>query len=251
MLARLIGNSEREAQGMTDPFQEHRKRPLLEHLEDFKRFLVAKGNTPEYATLTHTRAKAVVEGCKFVRMADLSPSAVVGFLGELQKKGRSIQTSNYYLQAVKSFGRWLMKDRRAPDNPLAHLSRQNAKVDVRLERRSLEPEHFEALLKATREGRAVFGLSGLDREMLYLVTANTGFRASEMASLTADSFDLDGDPPTVTVAAAYSKRKRKDEQPIRPDLAAMLREFLAGRPPAAPVWPAEQRPRGERFIIGS
>src|SRR5207245_10295134 len=134
-------------------------------------------------------------------IGDLSRSGVVGFLKDLrEKEGIGIQTSNYYLQAVKSFGRWLMKDLRAPDHPLAHLSRQNAKVDVRVKRRDLPPEEFQAFLKATREGRAVFGLSPIDRQMLYLVTANTGFRASEMASLTPDSFDLDGDPATVTVA---------------------------------------------------
>jgi hypothetical protein len=62
--------------------------------------------------------------------------------------------------------------------------------------------------------------------MLYLVSANTGLRANELASLTAASFDLEGDPATVTVEAGYSKRRRRDVLPLRADLAVLLCPFL-------------------------
>ncbi len=48
-----------------------------------------------------------------------------------------------------------------------------------------------------------------------------------MRRLTIESFDLDADPPTVTV---YGKRKKIDVQPIRNDLADLLRPWLQGRP---------------------
>ncbi len=38
------------------------------------------------------------------------------------------------------------------------------------------------------------------------------------------------------VAAAYSKRRRDDVQPIRADLASALRPWLAGRPAGQPVF---------------
>jgi len=63
--------------------------------------------------------------------------------------------------------------------------------------------------------------------MAYRVALGTGFRAKELRSLTAASFDLDADPATVTVDAAYSKRRRLDVQPIRHDLAELLRPWLA------------------------
>jgi len=68
---------------------------------------------------------------------------------------------------------------------------------------------------------------GPDRAMAYRVALGTGFRAKELRSLTPASFDLDADPPTVTVTAGYSKRRRQDVQPIRPDLAELLRPWLA------------------------
>ncbi len=61
-------------------------------------------------------------------------------------------------------------------------------------------------------------------------------RAGELRSLTRASFDLDGDPPTVTVEAAYSKHRRQDVLPMRAELAESLRGLLATKAPAAPVF---------------
>ncbi len=71
--------------------------------------------------------------------------------------------------------------------------------------------------------------------MLYRIAVGTGFRRNEIRSLTRESFDLDADPPTVTVEAAYSKRRRRDVQPIRRDLADLLRPWLAWKRPGLPV----------------
>lgn len=46
--------------------------------------------------------------------------------------------------------------------------------------------------------------------MLYRVASGTGFRANELRSITPESFDLDADPPTITLAAASRKRHRAD-----------------------------------------
>jgi integrase len=81
-----------------------------------------------------------------------------------------------------------------------------------------------------RNPKANFCLSGPVRAMSYQVALGTGFRVKELRTLTPASFDLDSDPPAVTVGAAYSKRRRQDLQPIRPDLAELLRPWLAGFP---------------------
>ena len=72
--------------------------------------------------------------------------------------------------------------------------------------------------------------------MLYQLAMGTGFRANELRTLTPEAFDLDGDPPTVTVKAAYSKRRRDDVQPIRTELADALRPWLAARAPGKPLF---------------
>jgi integrase len=66
--------------------------------------------------------------------------------------------------------------------------------------------------------------------MCYRLALSTGFRVKELRSLTPESFNLDGDTPIVIVAAAYSKHRREDRQPIRADVADVLRPWLAGKP---------------------
>ncbi len=56
---------------------------------------------------------------------------------------------------------------------------------------------------------------GPERALLYRVAAETGLRAGELRSLTARSFALAGDAPTVTVAAAYSKNRREAVLPLK------------------------------------
>ena len=52
MLAKLIADAAMNKLGLVDPFGEHRRRPLSEHLADFKIVLEGRGNTPEYIDLT-------------------------------------------------------------------------------------------------------------------------------------------------------------------------------------------------------
>jgi hypothetical protein len=79
------------------------------------------------------------------------------------------------------------------------------------------------------------------RSMAYRVAIGTGFRADEIRSLTPESFDLVVRPPTITVQAAYSKRRRRDEQPIRTDMAELLKAWLKDRPAGVPVFPIHAR----------
>ena len=270
MLADLLRKAALGKAGVTDRYEEHHKRPLLcprcrgrgeteagepcgcpgrPHVADFRRFLEAKGNTPKHARQTCRRAAAVLDGCKAVFLADISPSAVMDWLAAQREAGRlSIQTSNYYLRDLKSFWRWLVKDRRTGEHPLAHLSGINAAVEDHRERRHLEPDDFAAFVEAARRGKTVRRLSGADRAMLYTVAAFTGLRESELASLTPESFALDADPPAVTVGAAYSKRRREDTIILRPDLAALVRGWLAGRPAGQPLWPGVWWKRGALLV---
>jgi integrase len=121
--------------------------------------------------------------------------------------------------------------KRLLEDPLASLSGFNEKTDRRHVRRVMTREELAYLLPVV-EGftTANHNLPGADRAMLYRLAFGTGFRASELRSLTSASFDLDTDPPTVTVGASYSKRRREDAQPIRRDLAELLRPWLTGRP---------------------
>lgn len=224
-------------------------RPLAEHLDGapensgYRQHLTAKGNTPGHVEKTCARARRLLDGCGFVFWSDISASRLTAFLHDLQDdtadengnttRGISAQTRNYYLGAFKSFCRWMVKDGRASESPVAHLDALNARTDRRLVRRALDVDEIRWLLDAARNGPDRYGMTGPERAMLYRVALETGLRRGELASLTRSSFALDGERPVVSVAAAYSKHRREDALPLRPDTAVELRDILAVKLPGA------------------
>ena len=207
------------------------RRHLTEHLEDFVQDLHAKGRTERHILATRRHIETIAEDCNAETIDGLTGAAVQVAIGVLRDAGKSLRTCNSYLTSIKALTRWLRKERRAPDDPLTGLSKYNEETDRRHIRREMTPDELVQLLIFT-EGytTANHNLCGPDRAMVYRVATGTGFRAEELRSLTPQSFDLDSDPPTVTAEASYSKRRRKDVQPIRRDLAEMLRTWLKGRP---------------------
>ena len=113
----------------------------------------------------------------------------------------------------------------------------NPDVDLRHRRRALTQAEFDRLVEATAGNKPFRRLSGVDRLVLYVFAANTGFRAEELGSLTPRSFRLDDVPPTATVRAADAKNRRKAVQVLRADVAEMMRGRLKGKADDAPVWP--------------
>ncbi len=223
--------------GILDATQERfalaARRPLGEHLAEFLRFLGDKGDTPKHVATCKRHVKWVAEQIDAKGIRDLTGPAVLRAVGELRtgKKARSARTCNSYLTSCKALTRWLWEHKRTPDDALAGLDGWNEEADRRHVRRELTPEEIALLLQATEKRDTGAGrMPGRDRAMAYRVALGTGFRAKELRSLTPECFDLDSDPPTVTVGAAYSKRGREDVQPIRRDLAEALRPWLADKP---------------------
>jgi integrase len=113
----------------------------------------------------------------------------------------------------------------------------------------LTVKELRRLLDAARTGPERSGMCGEDRALLYWLAVETGLRAGELRSLTPESFALDGDPPTVTVEAAYSKHRREDTLPLRPALVVALRHFLARKLPSVPLFkiPADRKRAARMF----
>ena len=230
----------REAAGLTNPYEQHADRPLLEQVDDFEQHLLNKGDTAKHAKRTSGCVRSVIAGCRWRRWADISPSEFLRFVAERRSSGISIRTHNVILGAVKAFCRWMVADRRAPQNPLAYLQSQNDRTDPRRERRAFAAEELRILLKHTADGPDRSGLSGAERATLYQLAVETGLRVSELHSLTWACVNLESTPPTVIVKAAYSKRRRDDIQPMSVPAGQMLatwRNAIGNPAPADPVFP--------------
>ncbi len=240
LAAKLEKESELAQAGIIDRFKEHRKRPLIEHLADFKASLTNKGTTEKHACLVYNRAKAVIENCGFVYMGDISASKVQRYLAERRGQGLGIRSSNFYLQAVKQFCRWLVADNRTAENPLAYLAGLNPKTDIRHARRALNVDELERLITGTLRGQKHSGMTPKERAVLYMLAVSTGLRAGELVSLTWQSFNLSDPGSSVTVLASYSKHRRDDTLPLRRDIAEQLAR-----------WKAEQRADEQSKVFGN
>jgi integrase len=240
MLNKLVQRVERQEAGLVDPTEEQRKRPLGKHVGEFRSYLENKGVTPKQVGESTRQLGRMISDRKWKFIGDIAAAGALEFLGQLRRDGLSIQTSNHYLKAAKQFTRWLVRDRRTPSDPLAHLSRLNVRTDRRHDRRALSAAEFERLVNAARAGKPVEGIPGPDRAMLYVLAAWTGFRKGELGSLTLRSLRLDDDPPMATVAACYSKHRREDTQVLHPELVRQLREWVATKrnlKPEQPLFP--------------
>ena len=191
--------------------------------------------------MTRNRAERVIDLAGFKRVSDLSLSKALDALARLRADGLGAETINHHVRAVKAFSRWLWRDGRAREHHLAHLATSNPEGDRRRRRRALTPEEAARLVQAAERGPMVKGMTGPDRARCYALALGTGFRASELASLTPERFDLTGDPATATVPAAYTKNGREAVQPLPPALAARLAPWLATLPSGRPIFNMPER----------
>ena len=212
-----------------DTFAEHGKRPLTAHLDDWKRYLSAKGNGADHVKRHVARARRIIDGCRFTHWADVSPGKVTDHLAELRAGGLGATASNHHLTAFKGFCRWVVADGRAMASPVAHLKALNARTDRRRERRALEPAELDRIIQAAEHGPTYRRITGHDRAMLYRVAAGTGFRGAELRAVTVADLRLDDDPPCITLSAKHTKNRQETRQPIHDDLAQLLRAWIDDR----------------------
>ncbi len=233
-LAAILHQVREEQAGIVrpvDPYEAHQARPLSEHVADWEKTLRSRERAEKHVFKLISYLSRVADACGWKTLADVSADDLEHYLHERRQQGMSIAASNDHIAVAKNFGNWLIKSRpkRAPENPFTGLGKLNAHEDVRLVRRPATVNELRQLLAVCSTRKPFRSLTGPDRAMLYHVAVETGFRASELASLTVSSLDLDATIPSITVEAGYSKRRRRDVQPIRQELAELLRAWLRTR----------------------
>ena len=77
----------------------------------------------------------------------------------------------------------MVRDGRASESPLDHLTGMNVKLDRRHDQRNLTASELSHLLKTTAAGPVRHRLNGRDRAMLYRAAMETGLRRNELRSL--------------------------------------------------------------------
>ncbi len=205
------------------------KEAFADTLQAFREHLVNRDVGAKQVAEVSARVNRIAVACTWSTVSLITAADVESRLGLLRAEGMSKQTSNHYLRALKQFTRWLVRSQRLQLDPLTDLRMLNAATDRRHTRRALSADELIRLVVAAEVGKVVEGIAGPDRAMMYLIAAWTGFRKGEIGSVSRQSFDLTSDPPTVTVEALYSKRRRRDTQVLHPDLAQRIAVWLDGK----------------------
>jgi integrase len=248
---RIMAKVEHEAflarKGLIDPreqgFIDAEKKPLTEHAKEWSDAMEARKVGDKHARQMKQCIDSVIASASVSRLSQFSADTVQRAIASLASTvrgevriSRGLATLNRYIVAAKAFGAWLTSDKRTRENGLKSLKKYRAETDRKRRRRALSADEANRLITAAENGPAIRGMSGRDRAMMYRLALGTGFRVSEIASLTPESFDLNTQHPTITVQAAHSKHRREDVQPIAKTLATVLNPWLSGREPGEPVF---------------
>ena len=176
--------------GLLDPRRLAASKPLTDHLADFKVWLATRGITSKQVELVAGRAARIVNGCGLVYWTDVQASKVERFLARARIEGFEVrtggekgtkttkpinaQTSNFYLQAIQQFARWMVRDGRASESPLAHVAMLSTRADRKRIRRALTLDEVRKLLIATHAAPFRFGMAGPERALVYRLAIETG-----------------------------------------------------------------------------
>lgn len=205
---------------------------ILEHFEQY--LAVKKQRNARYVFEVMSKLRKMFSGCGFERLSDIDDVVLDTYLTGLRKsENLSTRTLNHYLKTAQQFCRYCVKTLKATKmNPLESLEGfGNVEADRRRERRALTRDEINKLLTTTAKSAEVrFGMDGPERSLLYRFALQTGLRLNEIRTLRVEHFDFDGpDGPVALIEAGYSKHRERDILPMRADLAARLKTFIADR----------------------
>ena len=213
--------------GLIDESKVNFTKPLKEHLQDFKNSIAAGSSTAQAKQVT-SRAKRVINGCKFRYMNDIEPVKVERWLSQQRQDDTSKQMSNFLLAAIKQFCKWLVDNGIAKDNPLKILKELPiAEEDIIHPRRALTTDEVRRLISATIDSGDYRGIPGRERILIYLLGSEDGLRANEIRTLTVSDFDFKNKVKTVTVRAENAKNRKKRVKPLKPKTAELIKSFLS------------------------
>src|SRR5262249_7165945 len=144
--------------------------------------------------------------------------------------------------------------RRLASNPFDAMPKANEKADPRRQRRAMAEPELVKLLAVARERPLLEALTvrrgprkgeryanvrpavqerlqllGRERALIYKTLVLTGLRKGELASLTVAHLRLDDAVPYLSLDAADEKNREGNDLPLREDLAADLRGWLADK----------------------
>lgn len=196
---------------------------------------------PHHVQVTMSNLRRIVRDCGFKWWSDIKPYKVEQYMGS---KGWSKRTFNSYLMAIKQFCNWMVDNDRANKSPVKKIKR--LVLDEESYRRVLTTEEFTRFLDATANAPYRYGMTGLERAIVYLLATETGLRLNELRSLTVSSFDFDD--CAVIVEKISSKNRKGARQYLKQERIEPLKDFLQDKLPLTKAFNMPNQLRGSNMI---
>jgi len=219
----------------------HAMAPLTGHLQDFGEWLTdtpipgrGRKRTTHYVEQVMKNLDRIVTDCEFKFWHDIKIEAMDRFMGRMTEN-RSQRTQNGYLLAIKQFCDWMVESGRAVESPVKKL--KLIKVRKQIKRRGLQPEEVNRLIEATVKEPPRWGLTGVQRAIIYVTAIETGYRIRELSNLRIADFDFDEQreyawrTPAVRLDGRFTKNRLDAEQAIRRTRAIQLKAWFQDRQP--------------------
>ncbi|MCX7424647.1 MAG: site-specific integrase [Planctomycetia bacterium] len=231
---------------------DHQDAALADHITAYLLKLEAEGTSPVHRDNVRRALHRLAADCQFKRLGHLAREALERWLVTQEKAGMGPRTRNTYRSAAVAFCNWAVATGRMLSNPFSAVAKADENTDRRRQRRALSEAELTALLdvarrrplvdamtirRGSRKGQVVAKLReetrrrlerlGHERGLIYKTLVLTGLRKGELASITVGQLALDADPPRLRLAARDAKNRHEATIPLRADVAADLRQWLA------------------------
>ncbi len=224
---------ERDGLILPKPVRDAAQRKLSEHLEDFIGDMRRRGKSEKYLANLEFRVGALIPGCGWEAAKDVTADSFQSW--RRGQKELSAKTANDYLEAIRCFFNWLIKNGRVQVNPLASVEKVRTEGRETRQRRAFNGQEMHHLLAAVPA----------NRKAVYLMAVHTGLRRSELAALKWGDVHLDAVMPFVQVRASTTKNSKPAAMRLHPDVVKAMQEIKGDKQPDEPVF--DRFPRIERF----
>ncbi len=238
----LERQAERIKAGVLPPEVLETPRTIDQHIDAFRKSLDTQQTTEKHRNLTIFRVKATLEEAKIKHVRRIDPETIrqaISIMMKREVKPISAQTACHYSAAMIQFCGFLQKTKVLPTNPLTGRKEWDAEQDRKRVRRVITDAEFNRLIDKTFRSKAVKEFDGKHRATLYMTAAYSGFRASELASLTVSQvIERDG-VVLISIDAKKAKNRKGDSIPLPDCVGEALLKLIKGKKPDETIWPGK------------
>ena len=211
------------------------------YLEDMK----ASGRTVKHLKEAERCLNAVIKECDFQYLKDICQPPVKEFINKKKALGLSDRTVNVYVDRIRYFCNWAMRNRLLSSDPFVDFVRLDENTNRVREARSLRPDEVDKLLDAayTRPIKAKekagykkiktstinkLSLLGEERRLAYALMLYTGLRVNETRQLIWADVNLK--EKFVRVRPTTTKNSKATTLPLHSYLIELLKEWKLKHP---------------------